>query len=376
MNEPSKCIIAAVTNDLRQDQRMHRICHTLAQAGYKVTLAGRRTPYNIRDSEKNQPAYDRIWLPCRFQKGKLFYLEYNLRLWQYLMRQHFDAVCAVDTDTLPACYLAARLKGKPCVLDAHEYFSEVPELAGRPLEQWIWEAVARLLIPRLKYAYTVSNTLAEALTTRYGICFEVVRNLPLHSATPILNKPDTPYIVLYQGMLNAGRGIEAMLEAMTHLKGVQFWIAGRGDLEKKLRRQAEPLVQAGKVVFHGFVPPEALHQLTRKAHLGINLLEDKGLSYRYSLANKALDYLQAGIPSLQMDFPEYRKLNQQYGVFVCLPDLRPDTIISAIQVLRENPSEYQRLVQNCWKAAQVLHWAEESKTLLQIYQRVFAEPIK
>lgn len=375
MSESYKRIIAAVTNDLQQDQRMRRICHTLAQAGYEVTLTGRRTPYI--NGEKSQPAYAQHWLPCRFQRGKLFYLEYNLRLWLYLMRQRFDAVCAVDTDTLPACYLASWLKGKPCVLDAHEYFSEVPELADRPFEKRVWEAVARLIIPRLKHAYTVSKTLAEALTTRYGVRFEVVRNLPVRSAPPApTDKPDTPYIILYQGMLNAGRGLEAMLEAMTHLEGVQFWIAGKGDLEEKLRRQAESLVKAGKVVFHGFVPPEPLRQLTRKAHLGINLLEDKGLSYRYSLANKALDYIQAGIPSLQMDFPEYQKLNRQYEVFICLPDLQPTSIIYAVQALKENPGEYQRLAQNCRKAAEVLHWDEEAQRLLKIYQRVFGAPVR
>ncbi len=375
MSEYPKRIIAAVTNDLRQDQRMHRICHTLAQAGYEVALTGRRTPYI--SSKKKPTSYARYWLPCRFQRGKLFYLEYNLRLWWHLMRQHFDAVCAVDTDTLPACYLAAKLKGKPCVLDAHEYFSEVPELTNRPFEKWVWETIARLLIPRLKHAYTVSETLAEALTTRYGVPFEVVGNMPMRSAIPALtNKSDTPYIILYQGMLNAGRGLEAMLEAMPYLEGVQFWIVGEGDLKAKLWRQAASLVQAGKVVFHGFVPPEQLSQLTESAHLGINLLEDKGLSYRYSLANKALDYIQAGIPSIQMDFPEYRKLNQQYEVFICLPDLQPAGIIRAIQELRRNPGEYERLVQNCRKAAEALHWEEEAKKLLKIYQNIFGELVK
>jgi len=37
-----KKIASLVTNDLHQDQRMNRICTALADAGYEVTLIGRK----------------------------------------------------------------------------------------------------------------------------------------------------------------------------------------------------------------------------------------------------------------------------------------------------------------------------------------------
>jgi hypothetical protein len=37
-----KHLVLAVTNDLNYDQRMIRICSSLAKAGYAVTLVGRR----------------------------------------------------------------------------------------------------------------------------------------------------------------------------------------------------------------------------------------------------------------------------------------------------------------------------------------------
>ncbi len=392
-----KRIIAAVTNDLYQDQRMHRICTSLQKAGYEVELVGRgrwhegyippgERIYTPLDGESrgagSQSAagqmqgqsYRHRRLRCLFQKGKLFYIEYNLRLWRYLLFTRFDAVCAVDTDTLPACFAAARMKGKPCVLDAHEYFSEVPELAGRPLEKAVWEGIAALLIPRLRFCYTVGETLANALTQRYRVRFEVIRNLPLRRDNPEdIPHPGSPFTILYQGMLNAGRGIAEMLEAMAKLDNAQLWIAGKGDLEIQLRHQAEPLVRSGKVVFHGFLPAEALHGLGCRADLGINLLEDKGLSYRYSLANKALDYIQAGLPSLQMDFPEYRQLNEQYAVFICLEKLDADSIADAVKYLQYDPGRYQILRNNCIAAASELHWGAEEPRLLDLYRRVFSE---
>lgn len=363
--------MAAVTNDLLQDQRMMRICSTLESAGYAVELVGRlkkeSAPLPVR-------AFRQTRLLCFFQKGILFYAEYNIRLWVYLLRRRFDAVCAVDTDTLPACFLAAGIKGKACVLDAHEYFSEVPELAQRPLVKKVWEIIAALLIPRLRHCYTVGEMLAEALSDRYDVPFGVIRNLPLRRGDPVSDRrPGTPFIILYQGMLNEGRGLEEMIGAMDRLEGVQLWLVGHGDLATTLRRQAAHLVQADKVVFYGFLPPEQLWAFTAKADIGINLLADSGLSYRYSLANKAFDYIQAGLPSIQMDFPEYRRLNEQFGVFACIESLTENAIAEAVTRLRDNHAYYNTLRRNCIQAAAVLHWEAEAPRLLRVYEEVFSQ---
>lgn len=362
-------IIAAVTNDLSHDQRMIRICATLQTAGYAVELVGR-----LKKESALLPvrAFRQTRLPCFFQRGILFYAEYNLRLWWYLLRRRFDAVCAVDTDTLPACFFAAGAKGKPCVLDAHEYFSEVPELALRPFVKKIWEIIAALLIPRLRHCYTVGDMLAEALSARYGVPFGVIRNLPLRrDGTVSDSRPGVPFIVLYQGILNEGRGLEEMIGAMEQLEGVQLWLVGHGDLSEALRRQATHLAQAGKVIFYGFMPPEQLWAFTAKADIGINLLADRGLSYRYSLANKAFDYIQAGLPSIQMDFPEYRRLNEQFGVFACIEALTENAIAEAVARLRDDRAYYNTLRHNCIQAAAVLHWEAEAPKLLSVYEEVF-----
>ncbi len=73
-------ILFTVTNDLSYDQRMHRICGTLAAHGYSVTLIGRSLPHSI--PLENKP-FIQYRLHCRFHKGFLFYAEYNLRLFLF-----------------------------------------------------------------------------------------------------------------------------------------------------------------------------------------------------------------------------------------------------------------------------------------------------
>ena len=102
-------IVFTVTNDLSYDQRMHRICGTLAENGYQVCLVGRSLPHSI-------PLTDRPFrqkrLRCFFRKGFLFYKEYNLRLLWFLLFARYDAVCSADLDTLAAGWLATVIRRK------------------------------------------------------------------------------------------------------------------------------------------------------------------------------------------------------------------------------------------------------------------------
>ncbi len=361
-------LVFTVTNDLNYDQRMIRICSTLQETGYEVCLIGRKKknskPLNPQNFEQKR-------LNCFFESGKLFYAEYNFRLFFYLFFLHFDLVCGIDLDSLLPAYLASRLKGKICVYDAHEYFTELPEVVGRPFTKKVWSVLARAIIPRLNYCYTVCSSLAEIFEKEYGPKFTVVRNVPFAEAV-INNNSSTkqPKILLYQGALNDGRGIEQLLEAMQSIEGVELWLAGEGDLSEKLRSMVKKLKLESKVKFLGYLFPDQLKDITRQAHVGLNLLENKGLNYYYSLANKAFDYVQAEIPSINMDFPEYQKLNQEFQVSILVPDLKVETIRTHINQLIEQEELYQTLQANTRLAKLKWCWENERKVLIEFYEKI------
>jgi glycosyltransferase involved in cell wall biosynthesis len=285
-----------------------------------------------------------------FNKGKLFYLEYNLRLFIYLFFKRFDVVCSVDLDTLLPGFLVGSLKRKICVYDAHEYFTEVPEVIERPLVKKTWEILAHLLIPRLKYACTVNESLAQLFQKRYGTPFEVFRNLPFQKQLPIETSRDKflkkPFVLLYQGVLNDGRGLEEVMDALPFLEDTVLWLAGEGDCSEALRLKAQQMGLEARIRFFGKVPPDELAQLTPSACIGLNLLKNKGLNYYYSLANKAFDYIQAGIPSLNMSFPEYQHINQAHEVFYLLDRLEIPSIVAAVRQLQTDTGLYEKLVKN------------------------------
>lgn len=356
-------IIFTVTNDLSYDQRMIRICTSLATAGYRVRLVGRQ-----RSSSKplvNQP-FEQKRLKCWFEKGKFFYLEYNIRLFLFLFFVKYDAIGAVDLDTILPGLLVSRLKGKKIIYDAHEYFTETPEVVRRPGIKRIWEAVARFAIPRVDAAMTVGARLAEIMSQQYNKTFEVIHNVPFRQheiAQPIKN------IILYQGVLNEGRGLEQAIEAMSFIENAELWLAGEGDLSEVLRQKAIDLQLENKIKFLGYIPPSELRNITLQAKIGLNLLENRGLSYYYSLANKCFDYIQAGLPSIQMHFPEYQQLNKERAVFILLHDLKVELLIHAIQRLLNEEALYHGLRQNCLILKEIYIWEKEEKKLIDLFQR-------
>jgi len=364
MDRPKK-IICTVINDLNYDQRMHRVCTSLVSAGNEVVLVG-------RVKEKSQPLASQTFqqkrILCMSNSGILMYMEFNIRLLLYLLFHKFDVVNAVDLDTIMPASIVSRLKNKAMVYDAHELFTEVPEIANRPYLKKIWTWIEEKFVPSAKACYTVGESIAKIYTEKYPQSFSVVRNVPVRQSTT--SAFTGKKIILYQGAINAGRGLKEMIAAMTSLdSNIQLWIVGDGDLYEQIRAASLGTVAKQRIKMWGYVAPAELKEITRQAWIGINLLENNGLSYYYSLANRTFDFIQAGIPAIHMDFPEYATLNEKYDFSVLTKDLRIESIVQAVSKL-EDPATYNRLKENCLIAANELCWENEESRLLDIYNSI------
>jgi glycosyltransferase involved in cell wall biosynthesis len=365
MDVARRRIILTVTNDLTYDQRMQRICTSLSEAGYEVELVGRELSTS-KLLDKFPFAQTR--LKCLFNKGKLFYLEYNIRLFIYLLFHRADIICGIDLDTLVACYYAARLRGTKIVYDAHEYFPEVPEVVRRPRIQQIWRWVERTYITKVDMVYTTTQSIADVFQQKYKIPVHTVRNLPLLQEQPAVAHTGRPYL-LYQGALNEGRGIEQLIRAMNELD-IALYLVGDGDLTGQLKKMTADLKLEDKVKFLGYRKPAELKQITAGAYIGLNLLENAGLSYYYSLANKFSDYIHAGIPQICIAFPEYRRLNDAYNVALLIENLDQDTIKTAIKRLVDDKEMYEKFKENCLVCRRELNWQNEERKMIALYEQL------
>lgn len=358
-----KAVYICVTNDLAWDQRVDRTARFFHDAGHRVVLVGRRLPYRKTTVERAYATF-RFRLPCN--KGFLFYACFNIRLFCYLLCRPTGLIVANDLDTLTACYLVSRLRKRPLLYDSHELFPEVPELRERDFVRKCWLFLEKRLLPRLRYCMTVSDSIATHYASKYGTRMAVVRNLPDFRSRAEIDRvrkaTDLP-VIIYQGALNLGRGLEAMILAMKHLEDYRFHILGDGDIRRELEALVREHSLYERVNFLGHRPFGELLRHTASAALGISLEEDLGLSYRYALPNKLFNYIRARIPVLVSDLPEMKALIGRYGVGTVLRQRDPETIARTVRQMTETVESRRQWEIPLEKAAEELCWEKEREKL-------------
>lgn len=362
-----KKIYFTVTNDLNYDQRMQRICGSLADTGYDVLLVGRKLKASLPLSGKN---YKQKRLNCLFNKGKTFYTEFNIRLFFFLLFSKADCICAIDLDTILPCFYISKIKGIKRVYDAHEYFSQLNEVVSRPAIYRFWHRIERNMIPKFKNGYTVCDSLAAEFKKHYNANYKVIRNVSLLSTMD--EQVRSQNVILYQGAVNKGRGLDKLALAMKNVNA-QLWVCGNGNFVEEMKSVVQTNDLSDKITFYGMLEPEALKKRTLESYIAVNPFERTGLNQYLSLSNKFFDYIHAGIPQVTMNYPEYQKINEEYEIAVLINDLDPGTIANAFNKLLGDKELYSQLKQNCLKAKQELNWQKEKDKLLSFYRDLFNE---
>lgn len=370
-----KTAIVSVINDLSTDHRVHRTCLTLHKLGYRVILVGRK-------QRKSLPLASRDYKTKRmfllFEKGVLFYAEYQIRLFFYLLFHKSDVLIPNDLDTLLPNYLISKIKSAHLVYDTHELFCEVPELQNSPIKRKIWKSLEKSIFPKLKYVFTVNDSIAKIYSEEYGVSVKVVRNIAMRTNLGTANSltkeelelPINKKIIVLQGAgINMDRGAEEAVEAMQYVYNAILLIIGSGDVLAILKHRVIQLKLQDKVRFIGKVPLEKLLQYTRHADLGLTLDKDTNINYRYSLPNKLFDYIHSGVPVLASDLTEVKKIVLHYNVGDCIENHAPQHIADKINTILSNEDRLQMWKKNTNIAASELNWQNEEKGLVAVYSQ-------
>ena len=357
-------IYFTVTSDLSYDQRMIRICTTLAANGHEIVLVGRKRSTSI---ELSLQPFTQKRIDCFFDKGKIFYAEYNIRLFFYLLFKRMDCICAIDLDTILPCYFISRIKKIHRVYDAHELFCEMKEIVTRPLIYKTWKKIERFCVPKFKQGYTVNQPIADEFNKMYGVQYAVIRNVPVLTYTKPVDKGEK--FLLYQGAVNEGRCFETLIPAMRAVN-CKLVVCGDGNFIEQAKLLTVQNKLEDKIFFKGAVEPEELKPITQMAYIGINLVENNGLNNYLSLANKFFDYVHAAIPQLCVDYPAYAEINGKYCVATLTNDTNPENLALLLNNLLDNEVLYRELKSNCITAREYYNWQNEQKVLIQFYRKL------
>jgi len=368
-----KKAIVSVINDLATDRRVDKTCNTLVDLGFDVLLVGRKLPGSLPVGSRRYATHRMRLL---FTRGPLFYTEYNIRLFIFLLLRKSNLLFSNDLDTLMPNYLISRLKSVPIVYDSHEYFTETPELVHRKFVQGVWKFIERSIFPGLKDIITVNESIAELFKSEYGVEVQVIRNIPPSpNLTQLKNRrelglpEDKPVILLQGAGINIQRGAEELVEAMQWVDDALLLIIGGGDVIEVLKQMRVELKLENRILFLPKMPYAQLIHYTATADLGLTLDKDTNINYRYSLPNKLFDYIHAGTPVLASPLLEVKKIVERYGVGELIQNHDPHQLADKINTILRDRANLAIYRENCFKAAKFLTWENEQKVLVKILQK-------
>ena len=365
-----KIAIVCVSNDLVTDNRVSKTCLVLKDLNYEVVLVGRK-----KKNSPKMPArpYAVKRLKLLFERGPMFYVNLNVRLFFFILFKKTHVIFSNDLDTLPASYLAYCLKRRVKIIyDTHELFTEVSELKDSPIKRKIWLKFEKWIFPKLKTVITVNDSIAQIYSEKYNVPVHVVRNIPnqyeiqSHNNRGSLGLKENDFVLIIQGSgLNKDRGVEESILSMKYCKGCVLLIVGDGDILPVAKEIVKDNELSNAVKFISRRPYQELMKITQMADLG--LLMDKAVNKNHELAlpNKLFDYMHAGIPVLSNRLKEIEKFIVKYQIGILNDDMTPQGISKAIMKFKENTEIQSQLKENCIQTAKIENWSIEKMKLIE-----------
>lgn len=299
-----------------------------------------------------------------------------------------DVIHAHDIYCLPAGVLLAKQFQAKLVYDAHEY---EPERATKnpsdgsnfaeQLEDDCLQYVDRMI--------TVSPTFAEFYTKRFKSQPTLILNAPEINVDFIEERrnqaldqlsiraqaevaEDTPLVIFTGGIQMAHRGMDKVLQALTHLPGVHLATMGprhkRND--KWFMKEAWKFGVSDRITM---LPPVAAPDVPvaiSTANLAICPFQDVSLNHRHAMPNKLFEAAFAGLPICVSDLPEMRQFAETLGFGRAMDQTDPESIAEAIRDVLDHPENYTMTAENKKKLWEAYSWPAQAKKLAVLYDEI------
>lgn len=421
-----KKVCMFVWNHFTNDARVLRECTTLSEKGYKVDLICIHDPNdkNMNYKEKRNENFNvyrvrryplilsafqfcmknklacgvafLLWLIIAFYfpiitlpltfigvlilktKLKTAFLRGSI-IMRMILRgrlKNYDIYHSNDLNTLPQGYICAkwRLIKKPLIYDSHEV-----QTSRTGYDSSIYSKMEKFFIRRMDSMIVENHTRAKYNEVLYGFYPNVIHNYPftqkenksekvnLHE---ILQLPEEEKILLYQGGIQAGRGLDKLIKAVPKFKEGTLVLIGDGRIKPDLEKMVYDMNLQSKVKFLPKVPLSELPKYTRNAYIGFQVLNNTNYNHYSASSNKLFEYMMAGVPVVACDFPEIKRVVEGEETGICIDSHKPDEIAAAVNKLLDNNALRKRLSENSIKASRLFNWENEKESFINVYAKV------
>ena len=304
-----------------------------------------------------------------------------LRMIREGKRTDADIYHANDLNTMPQAYACAKLfrlrkNRKRIVYDSHEV-----QTSRTGYGKGIY-TIEKFFIKKADKIFCENRTRAKYMADLYNIelptpIYNYLEYFDLATARAAdirqeLNIPDGCPILLYQGGIQYGRGLDVLVSAIPRIKkGIVVFI-GDGKFKPELLKLIKQYGVEDRVRIRGMVPLSELAGYTLNAYLGFQILNNVCYNHYSAASNKLFEYIMAGVPVIAADFPEFRNVIESHKVGLLVDSHDADSIADAVNYLVENERFRDALSRNCYEAAKTLNWGAHEYEFIDEYAKIEA----
>lgn len=368
-----KTVSIGFLGNLNYDTRTFNLLKSLKENNFNVIFNGFDwlTP-GFKSLETNEIRIKKL---VKNKLSILFYLSFAFKLLRSLLKQNADIYFASDLYSLPFCVIAAKLKGKKIFYDSREVYTGLPALNDKKIVKALVRIIESHYIHKTDLVLTTGKMDSDYIEKLYNLkSTEVLRNLPLTNTdiSPVdlrskFQNPGNLKLILYQGIIVKGRGIEIYFEIIKKTDNLGLIILGGGEDEEFYKKMAEKSGINDRVLFAGKIKQNELLNYTAAAELGLSIITNISTNNYYALPNKLFEYLMAGIPVIASDMPQMKEIIEKYKVGEVVAENDSAAIIKIIQKWSDEPELYTQLKENCKVAAKELNWENEFGRILDYF---------
>lgn len=385
-----KTVTMFVWNNFMNDARVFREAKTLVDNGYRVVIIAKRdmNEEHLKRVERLIPGL-MVLRPLRRaakkQTNNSIFDKHLVNAW-LMLRMIFigrtsgaSIYHAHDLNTLIQGVISAkfRFKKRKLIYDSHEVQTSRTHYNTKLVRR-----VEGFLLKFVDHVIVENDTRADYHAELYGERPTPVHNYSefynIETVEPVglrrmFNIDEDKVLVLYQGGIQEGRGLPALIEAFADIDDAVLIMIGDGKERDNIVNLRNELGLENRVFFIDRVPYESLRHYTKSADIGIQFLENTNFNHYSASSNKLFEYMMAGVPVIASNLPEMVRVVKGENIGLIAEPGSKESLIEALRTLITDEGLRKQFKENMSQAKLKYNWDVEQNQLLNVYASLSEE---
>ncbi|MCX6227028.1 MAG: glycosyltransferase family 4 protein [Bacteroidia bacterium] len=357
----------------------HREAKSLARNGYTVSIL------TLFDGKRQEPIDENIrvkYIDAVHENIYFLFLIQLYKLFREALKERADIYHCHEPESHLVGLVLKIIKRKKLVLDVHEYYPDVIELAGRfykyfymlscyviePLCCWMDnciicadDEIKRLYLNRNKNVITIFN-------------YPLIERWELNDNCPIHKNHNT---LIYAGGFSEVRGIWLMLATIGELAkrfpDVMLLLLGDGPpaLRDEMQQYIKERNLENNIQCIGNVPHTEVTQYLRKAGVGL-LLYQPIKKFCKNIPTKQYEYAISELPIVGTDLPPIKEFIDDAKCGLLVPPSNIEEVVNAVSYIFTHSDEAKKMGENGKNAVyEKYNWELMEGKLIDIYSKLY-----